>query len=306
MPGFALPDPQVAPWKTAFGAMDGGVMVTVTGFDHATFQFLPENFQPHHNSFTPGTGKNDGHNHRRLRHPVNTGKGRRRITSAEACLGLVLAWHRFRGAECTLQGWFGFAGGHTSVWLRFGRRMLLKELLNVKEAKVKMPDDATVCACMDAVFQRHDALHGVCCTCDGLKIPFQSCHGLSEQSAFHNGWLHGHFMTNLFAADGRIINAVLSTPGSMHDSTLACFVKTHKKLKAMHRRTGGVCCVDWAFAAACDASLPSPHNECHLSTLACFLGLLSFPTPMPVAMMWLVSCKFDGRHPWRLTCFVLI
>ena len=93
---------------------------------------------------SPWTGMHDGKTHIAMSKDKSKGRGRWRIITAEASLGLVLSWYRFRGAEWALQGWFGFTGGHTNVWLRFGRRMLLKCLSEHPEAKVKFPTDEEV------------------------------------------------------------------------------------------------------------------------------------------------------------------
>lgn len=84
-----------------------------------------------------------------------------------------------------------------------------------------------------------------------MKIAFEACEGLTDQGKFYNGWLHGHFITNLFVfgADGRILNAIINVPGSVHDSTLAVWGGTYRKLQEIYERTGGICCVDSAFAA---------------------------------------------------------
>jgi hypothetical protein len=109
--------------------------------------------------------------------------------------------------------------------------MLLKVLIRQGEGLVRFPDDATIQAYTQAIQARHRSLDNVFCTADGLKLPFQQCLGLSEQSMFYNGWLHGHYITNVFVfgADGRIIHAVLNVPGSVHDSTVAVWGGTYKK-----------------------------------------------------------------------------
>jgi hypothetical protein len=53
----------------------------------------------------------------------------------------------------------------------------------------------------------------------------------------------------VFGADGRIIHAVLNVHGSVHDTTLAVWGGTYKKLRAVYERTGAICCVDSAFAS---------------------------------------------------------
>lgn len=246
IPRFALPNPYWAPWEHVYRSEDDGSLITVTGFDYNAFQFMLGIFTPYFEKYTPWS--ENGEFRARNCHEK---RGRKRIINAAACLGLVLAWFRFRGGEYTLQGWFGFTGGHANIWLRFGRRMLLKALLNVPEALVRFPDDYQIKVYQEAIAMRHRSLTDVYCTMDGLKLRFQQGHGLTEQSMFYNGWLHGHFVTNLFVfgADGKIINAVINVPGSVHDSTLAVWGGTYRKLKSVYQRTGGICCVDSAFAS---------------------------------------------------------
>ena len=173
------------------------------------------------------------------------------MVTCSPCLGLVLAWFRFRGSEFILQGWFGFTGSQLNVWLRFGRRMLLKAIGKLEECRVKFPSDERISFLKEAVVARHKTLKNVFCVADGLKIHFESCHGLSEQSMYYNGGQHGYYITNLFvfAVDGRIINCVTNVPGSVHDSTLAIWGGTYRALEDIHSRNGGVCCVDSAFAS---------------------------------------------------------
>jgi DDE superfamily endonuclease len=250
LPRLALPKPTESPWQKVFESKDDGSLITVTGFDFNAFNMILSLFRPLFDGYTPWTGKQDGLTYKEV---VVNGKykGKSRIITAESCLGLVLAWYRFRGAEYVLQGWFGFTGCHTNVWLRFGRRMLLKCLIAHPLARVRMPAAENVEKLKAIVTARHSALQDVYCTCDGLKLRFQRQSGLDEQSMFYNGWVHGHYVTNLFvfSADGRIIATVLNAPGSLHDSTLASWGGVYDKLEAIYSETGGVCCVDSAFCA---------------------------------------------------------
>lgn len=129
--------------------------------------------------------------------------------------------------------------------------MSLKALRNQSEAIVEAPTDEQAEFCKEAVCNRHPSLTNVHCFCDGLKLEFESCGDLTEQGMHHNGWTHGHCITNLFVFDstGRIMDCVINVPGSIHDSTLAVWGGTHKRLKKTHERTGGICAVDSAFAA---------------------------------------------------------
>lgn len=251
LPRCALLPPSEAPWLRVFLSGDDGAMITVTGMDYRAFTAILRLFTPLFHAYTPWTGKKDGHTYRRVTPEKAKGRGSKRIVTPAACLGLVLAWYRFRGAEFALQGWFGFTGSHANVWLRFGRRMLIKCLVKHPLAQVKFPSDEAIAKYQEIVALRHQHLPDVYCTADGCKLHFQACKGLSEQSMFYNGWLHSHFVTNLFVfgADGRIINSLLNVPGSVHDSTLAVWGGMYRKLKEAYATTKGVCCCDSAFAS---------------------------------------------------------
>jgi DDE superfamily endonuclease len=248
----SLVDPNSSPWKHLYESGDDGALITITGFDHQTFRLLHDGFEYYFNNYTPWCSKSggrDGLNYRLMRSSEKRGK--RRMVTSTACLGLVLAWYRFRGAEFVLQGWFCFTGTQCNVWLRFGRRMLLRFLLKQERAEVKMPTNEEIKQFQESVAERHHTLVDVYCFADGLKLPFEACSGLTKQGKYYNGWQHGHYITNLlvFGANGCIIHAVINVPGSVHDSQVAMWGGTYKLLKKVHDETGGVCCVDSAFAA---------------------------------------------------------
>jgi hypothetical protein len=69
------------------------------------------------------------------------------------------------------------------------------------------------------------------------------------QRIFYNGWLHGHFILNVFvfAIDGTIRICGLNAPGSMHDSTIADYTGVYEKLETVFEGTGGKVVVDAAF-----------------------------------------------------------
>ena len=249
LPRGVLCNPNEAPWHKLYIAGDDGALITVTGFDHDTFDFLHDLFLPYFIGFTPWVKNNDGLSYKKL--DGKEKRGRKRMVSSIACLGLTLSWYRFRGAKFILQGWFGFTGTVTNCWLRFGRRMLIKALLSNEEARVCFPDDDKIAFYKEAIKARHTSLQDVYCVADGLKLPFESCASLTEQSMFYNGWQHGHYITNLFVfgADRKIINAVINVPGLIHDSTIAIWGGAYDKLKDVYNRTGGICCVDSAFAS---------------------------------------------------------
>ena len=149
-----------------------------------------------------------------------------------------------------LQGWFGFVGSHASVWLRFGRRGLIKLLWSDEAAGVRMPTAEKIEELKEVTSERHNLLDGVFCMADGLKMMFEQHADLDEQSMCYNGSTSGHYITNLFcfSVDGRIIVATVNAPGSVHDSSLAHWGGLCTALEEVCARTGGKCCVDSAFA----------------------------------------------------------
>ncbi|CAB9508436.1 unknown protein [Seminavis robusta] len=247
LPRPALLFPADSPWQRLYSSGNNQALITTTGFDHRAFHELLKYFEPWFNSHSPWTGSQDGTTCRRLKRRGRA--GRRRIIDAPKCLGLVLTWYRFRGGEYILQGWFGFTGTHANVWLRFGRRGLLCVLGNQPFCKVQIPEDAKIQQLSNAIEAKHPLLKNVFCVADGLKLTFQQCEDLDEQSMYYNGWTHDHYITNLFvfSIDGFIILYVINAPGSMHDSTLAEYGGVYDKLHEVFERTGGKCCVDSAF-----------------------------------------------------------
>jgi hypothetical protein len=132
-----------------------------------------ELFSPWYLNHTPWTKSKEGSTFNRI-YPGNKRGGRRRIITATTCLALVLAWYRFRGAEFQLQGWFGFTGTHANVWLKFGRRGLLKLLRNHPMARrVKMLTADKIAELKAACAESHPMLSDVYCVLDGVKFYFE-------------------------------------------------------------------------------------------------------------------------------------
>ena len=191
--------PSLSPWMKLYSSGTDGSLITITGFDHPTFQYILDLFTPFFSAFTPWCSKQGGVDGLQyMRRNTNEKRGKKRMVTAAACLGLTLAWYRFRGAEFVLQGWFGFTGTQTNVWLRFGRRMLVKALRTEEAAIVRFPSNESIEEWKAIIQERHDKLHHVYCFADGLKLRFQACSGLSEQGMYYNGWQHGHYITSQY------------------------------------------------------------------------------------------------------------
>jgi hypothetical protein len=94
-------------------------MITLTGFDFITFDWLLEKFKEKYDNYSPFVDP-----YGRIVPINNLQKGRPRLTTAADCLGLCLAWTRTRGSNMVLQIIFGMTSSPVSIYLRFGRRIL--------------------------------------------------------------------------------------------------------------------------------------------------------------------------------------
>ena len=139
-------------------------------------------------------------------------------------LALTLAWYRTRGSTMVLSLIFGLTPGVLSLWLRFGRKLLVKGLLKHEGARVRRPSNETIFELVEAVHNKYAALPDVWGAMDGLKLYFEAADDLDEQSMYFNGWKSDHYINSLFlfSPDGRICHAYFNAPGSLHDdSTMA-------------------------------------------------------------------------------------
>ena len=115
----ALQAPSKSAFQYLFKSGQDDALVTLCGFDHQSFATINALFDVEYRQYSPFTV-----NGQIRRRPLRN--RRRRLLSSIQCLGLVLAWTRTRGQYSVLQLIFGITKGHLSLWLRFGRRLLIK------------------------------------------------------------------------------------------------------------------------------------------------------------------------------------
>ncbi len=241
IPRISLQDSHQSSWRRLYHSENDQALITLTGFDHATFQYLLQLFQPLFDKYTP-FGEGD-------RIAKMSTRGRKRRVTAMDILGLVLAWTRTRGALLSLQLHFGLSMTNLAAYLRFGRRIIVEILNNNSLAWIKIPSLAKVEEYKRLVVERYPALTNVWAAMDGLKTPIQQASTTKQQGYFYNGWKHNHFVTSVFCfcPDGTIPIAYMNLPGSMHDSTIADMGGIYDKLKNLYETTGAITCVDSAF-----------------------------------------------------------
>ena len=104
-------------------------------------------------------------------YPDGTPRGRKRDMSPVGCLGLVLMWYRTTGAcSRNLALHFGQTCKPMYRWLKFGRRILLKILMNDDDANLQFPSMDKLMMFCDAVNDKYPVLSTGRGAMDVLKI----------------------------------------------------------------------------------------------------------------------------------------
>jgi len=239
----ALHSPNKAPFWKLFNSQQDDALVTLCGFNHKYFTELHDLFQPMFDTYTP---YGDGFH---IVPKVRKKGGQKRSVTSISCLALILAWTRTRGSNMVLQIIFGLTATPLNMWLRFGRRILVKALCRNEKAAVTLPSDEELQEFVDIISEKYPLLTNVWGAMDGLKLRLQSPGGEIEQSLYYNGWTHDHYATNLFlfSPDGRIRAMYINAPGCLHDSTLAVWSGIYTKIERLHQEKGVSVVVDSAF-----------------------------------------------------------
>lgn len=206
----ALQQPKMSPFAFLFGSGSDQSLISLTGLDYKAFHYILQKFSPFYERYSPYS-----HDGAIRRLPIRViRRGRPRSMSAAQCLGLVLSWGRTRGSEMVLCMLFGVTGSVCSLFLRFGRRVLLRVLSKDEKAAVKMPTDIEVQQFKQALSTKYSMLSDVYCLADGLKLYLEQSGDAIIQNMFHNGWKHDHYVGNvfLFAPNGTIIACAVNAP----------------------------------------------------------------------------------------------
>ena len=169
--------------------------------------------------------------------------------NAAQCMAACLAWTHSRSAEYWLCLAFGVTGSVMSIFLRFGRRILVRILSTNAAAILTMPEVSAVNEFKNVIRAKHPSLKNVYYVADGLKVRLKMSGNFTTQNNYYNGWQHDHYVGNIFTfpLNGRIIACALNAPGFLHDSTVSTYGDVYEKLEEMYNRTGGTCVVDSAF-----------------------------------------------------------
>ncbi len=262
---LSLHHPRESSFAKLFNSGQDDALVTMCGFDHASFAILHAKFKVEYDKYSPYS-KNGRIRKLPPQQDVRTGnkkRGRPRLLSSIHCLGLALTWTRTQGSYAVLQVIFGLTPGQLSLWLRFSRRLVVKVLRDDPHAKVMIPSDMEIRSFEAAIVAKYPALTNCWGAMDGLKLRLQRAGDQRVQNMFFNGWTHDHYVSNLFlfSPDGKIRACYINAPGTFHDSTMANMSMVYTVVDDVYHRLGSKIVVDSAFASDGRPSLYKSHQN---------------------------------------------
>lgn len=242
IPRISLQHPTYSPFMILYLSGNDQALITLTGFDHRSFRYILTKFKKLYDDYSPYSASG-------LIRKLKRKARRPRSMTALQCLVIVLAWGRTRGSTMVLSMIFGVTSSVCSLFIRFGRRLLLRSLKKDANASIRMPNQQEISAFQNAFMSRYSTLKDVYAVADGLKLYLESSSECTMQNMFYNGWTHDHYVSNIFvlAPNGCVIACALNAPGSMHDSSIAEWGNVYTKLEDSHIKYGGICVVDSAF-----------------------------------------------------------
>ncbi|KZT55346.1 hypothetical protein CALCODRAFT_437298 [Calocera cornea HHB12733] len=152
----------------------------------------------------------------------------KRSLNAAGGLGLVLYWLNSTMLDKSLAQIFALIPSTITRYRAFGLDILLRTLRGIPEGRITWPQDEDFHELSDLVVARHPLLQGAFGSVDGLNLPTATSSDERWQNAQYNGWLHGHFTSNVlaFSARGELIHAAINAPGSWHDAKVSSGIYT--------------------------------------------------------------------------------
>jgi hypothetical protein len=186
-----LPNPRIGtPWQILHLSQDDRAFVTTMGVNVETFNYiLDQGFALLWNS-------------RPIPRERTTiaSEPRANVQSLDAAgaLGLILQYLASSIHINSLVLIFAVIPSTASRYLHFSLRILLETLRNIREGRIAWPSAAEFAENEQLITNHHSRLIGAVGSCDGLKLPVQVSSDARIENATYNGWLHEHFISNVF------------------------------------------------------------------------------------------------------------
>ncbi len=136
-------------WRCLYQSKNDQGMITLTGFDCATFNSLCEIFTPVFELYTPFVLSGI----LCFERMKEQNRGRPWMIRPEDSIGLVLAWTRTRGMLMVLQLIFGMTYTNLDYYLLFAKRIIVMVLQDHPMAQVQIPSSEKIEEYKDVVHQ---------------------------------------------------------------------------------------------------------------------------------------------------------
>jgi DDE superfamily endonuclease len=227
-----LPNPRAhTPWQALYALQDDKAFITTLGFNVQTFKLILSS------AFSAGWDmvvipRSD---------IASTAipRSHRRSLDAAGALGLALHYLTSTVPPKALSLIFALVPATVQRYLQFSLSLLLSTLRTMPKAQIVWPKDEEFETYNDMIVERHPLLTGAFATMDGLNLHVETSGDEEVENATYNGWLHEHFISNVFAFaptgilvfylrkftlidfTGEIIACKVNAPGSWHDSRVA-------------------------------------------------------------------------------------
>jgi hypothetical protein len=181
---------QDTPWQTLYASRNDRAFITTMGLDVATFHHILDHAGFARRWDTRPIPRPDVQSH------GNPRLGRRSV-DASAALGLALHWLNSTMREVSLQQIFALVPSTVNRYNHAAIDNLLNTLRSMPEAEISWPVGERFEELAKIVRERHSLLLKAFGVVDGLNLPVQVSGDEEMQNAMYNGWLHGHFVSNV-------------------------------------------------------------------------------------------------------------
>ena len=210
--------------------------------------------------------------------------------TSQVCLGIPSGWHRDKRT----------VHGHLSLWLQFGRHVLVRILWDDLLAKVIKPTEDEIRQFEQAILSKYPALKrcwGGGAMDGGLQLWLEKAGDEGTQNNFYNGWTHNHYIANLFlfSPSGRIQACYINCPGTFHDSTMANMNKIYDLIDNL--------CLIWKWVQRLSLTPPSLliiTNQCTSPTRTTLTTVARCISPQPFTNRQLQSGVSRMGHAWSV------
>lgn len=160
-----LQHPSCSAFQVLFGSGCDQSFIKLSSFDHFSINYMLSLFKPLSLNYSPYSVNGN------ICIIPTTQKQRNRLWSLSAlqCLVLTLSWYQIRGSMRVGCMIFGITGSVCSIFLRFGRRILIRALSPDPKSSIPIPSDDEIYTFQITFSHKYSMLGDVYAVADRLK-----------------------------------------------------------------------------------------------------------------------------------------